>query len=91
MEFTCLDDVNNVYLSFDVDVLDPAFAPGVRNPEGGGITLRNLINVIHNLKSLNMMALDVVEANPDYDCMGITFCSTLKFIREFLGVAAAKL
>ena len=81
-----LGKVDNVYVSFDVDVLDPAFAPGVGNPEGGGVTLRNLIDIIHNLKEINIRALDVVEANPDYDCAGITFCSTSKFIRESLGV-----
>ncbi|MEM3699665.1 MAG: agmatinase [Candidatus Bathyarchaeia archaeon] len=86
-----LDKIDNVYVSFDVDVLDPAFAPGVGNPEGGGITLRNLIDVIHNLDGLSIKALDVVEANPDYDCMGITFCSISKFIREFLGITATKL
>jgi agmatinase len=86
-----LNKVKNVYVSLDVDVLDPAFAPGVGNPEGGGITLRNLIDIIHNLKGLNMMALDVVEANPDYDCMGITFCSISKFFKEFLGMRFTKL
>jgi len=85
-----LNNVNNVYVSFDVDVLDPAFAPGVGNPEGGGIMLRNLIEIMHNLKGLNIRAFDVVEANPDYDCMGVTFCSVSKFIREFLGIAANK-
>jgi len=85
-----LNNVNNVYVSFDVDVLDPAFAPGVGNPESGGIMLRNLIEIMHNLKGLNIRAFDVVEANPDYDCMGVTFCSVSKFIREFLGIAANK-
>ena len=79
--------VDNVYVSFDVDVLDPAFAPGVGNPEGGGITPRNLIDITHNLKGLNVKALDIVEANPDYDCVGVTFCNISKFIREFLGTA----
>lgn len=85
-----LDKVDNVYVSFDIDVLDPAFAPGVGNPEGGGITLRNLIELIHNLKGLSIRALDVVEANPDYDCMGVTFCSISKFLREILGITATK-
>jgi len=85
-----LNNVNNVYVSFDVDVLDPAFAPGVGNPEGEGIMLRNLIEIMHNLKGLNIRAFDVVEVNPDYDCMGVTFCSVSKFIREFLGIAANK-
>jgi len=86
-----LSNVDNVYASFDVDVLNPAFAPGVGNPEGGGVTLRNLIDIIHNLEGINIQALDVVEANPDYDCGGVTFYSISKFIRESLGVIASKL
>lgn len=86
-----LSSIDNVYVSFDVDVLDPAFAPGVGNPEGGGVTLRNLIDVIHDFKGLNIQAFDVVEANPDYDCVGITFYSISKFVRELLGVIASKL
>ncbi|MGB9778079.1 MAG: agmatinase [Candidatus Bathyarchaeales archaeon] len=83
-----LDKINNVYVSFDVDVLDPAFVPGVGNPESGGITPRNLIDIIQNLKGLNIRALDIVEANPDFDHMGVTFCSISKFLREFLGITA---
>ena len=86
-----LSSIDNIYVSFDVDVLDPAFAPGVGNPEGGGVTLRNLIDVIHDFKGLNIQAFDVVEANPDYDCVGITFYSISKFVRELLGVIASKL
>ena len=86
-----LGSIDNIYVSFDVDVLDPAFAPGVGNPEGGGVALRNLIDIIHDLKGLNIQAFDVVEANPDYDCAGITFYSISKFVRELLGVTASKL
>jgi agmatinase len=85
-----LNNIENIYVSLDVDVLDPAFAPGVGNPESGGITPRNLIDIIHDLKELNIRALDVVEANPDFDHMGITFCSTSKVLREFLGTTAIK-
>ena len=84
-----LCDIDNVYLSFDVDVLDPAFAPGVGNPEGGGLTLRKLIEIIQGLKRLNIRAFDIAEANPDYDCGGITFFSISKLIREMLGIAHA--
>jgi agmatinase len=85
-----LDEVDNIYVSLDVDILDPAFAPGVGNPEGGGITSRNLIEVVYNLKELNIKALDIVEANPDYDYSGITFSNISKFLREFLGITAAR-
>jgi len=86
-----LSSVDNIYVSLDVDVLDPAFAPGAGNPEGGGVTPRNLIDIVHGFKGLNIQAFDVVEANPEYDCGGITFYSISKFIRELLGVIASKL
>lgn len=86
-----LSNVDNIYMSFDADVLDPAFAPGVGNPEGGGVMLRDIIDIIHGFKGLNIQAFDVVETNPDYDYMGITFCTVSKFIRETLGVIAFKL
>lgn len=83
-----LCDVDNIYVSFDIDVLDPAFAPGVGNPEGGGVSLRNLIDLIHGLRRLNMKAFDLVEVNPDYDCAGVTFYSVSKLMREMLGAIA---
>lgn len=86
-----LSNVDNIYMSFDADVLDPAFAPGVGNPEGGGVMLRDIIDIIHGFKGLNIQAFDVVETNPDYDYAGITFCSVSKFIRESLGVIVSKL
>jgi len=86
-----LGNADKIYVSFDADVLDPAFAPGVGNPEGGGVMLRDVIDIIHGFKELNIQAFDVVETNPDYDYVGVTFCSTSKFIRESLGVIASKL
>jgi agmatinase len=85
-----LQDAESVYVSLDIDVLDPAFAPGVGNPEGGGITLRKLLEIIQQLKGLKIQAFDVVEANPDYDCTHVTFYSVSKFIRELLGTIAVK-
>ena len=86
-----LGNIGNIYVSFDADVLDPAFAPGVGNPEGGGVMLRDVIDIIHGFQRLNIQAFDVVETNPDYDYAGITFCSVSKLIRETLGVIASKL
>lgn len=81
-------NVDNIYTSFDIDILDPAFAPGVGNPEGGGLTTRKLLDIVHICEDLNIKAFDVVEAIPDYDCAGITFYSLSKLIRETLGVIA---
>ena len=75
------------YLSFDVDVLDPAFAPGVGNPEPGGLTMRELVEVIKSL-SVDVVGFDIVELNPEYDYKGISAFAAAKIIREVLGKSA---
>ncbi|USG99523.1 agmatinase [Thermococcus argininiproducens] len=74
------------YLSFDMDVLDPAFAPGVGNPEPGGLTTRELVEIIKGL-DVDIVAFDIVELNPEYDYKGITAFAAAKIIREVLGKA----
>ena len=56
-----------MYVSIDLDVLDPAFAPGVGNPEAVGITSRELFDMIYALDGKKIPCLDVVELNPTYD------------------------
>jgi agmatinase len=56
-----------VYVSVDLDVLDPAFAPGVGNPEAVGITSRELFEMIYSLEGKSVPCLDIVELNPTYD------------------------
>jgi len=75
------------YLSFDMDVLDPAFAPGVGNPEPGGLSTRELVEVIKSL-NVEIIAFDIVELNPNYDYKGISAFAAAKIIREVLGKAA---
>jgi len=75
------------YLSFDMDVLDPAFAPGVGNPEPGGLSTRELVEVIKGL-NVEVVAFDIVELNPNYDYKGITTFAAAKIIREVLGKSA---
>jgi len=58
---------DRVYLSVDLDVLDPAFAPGVGNPEAVGISSRELYDMITMLQNKKIVAADVVELNPTYD------------------------
>jgi len=58
---------DNLYLSIDLDVLDPAFAPGVGNPEAVGISSRELYDLITTLQNKKIDAADVVELNPTYD------------------------
>jgi agmatinase len=59
-----------VYLSVDIDVLDPGFAPGTGTPEPGGWTTRELIRIIRGVEGLNIVGADVVEVSPSYDGTG---------------------
>ena len=58
---------DRIYSSFDLDVLDPAFAPGVGNPEAVGITSRELFDMIHIFDETKVIGVDVVELNPYHD------------------------
>ena len=58
---------DTIYSSFDLDVLDPAFAPGVGNPEAAGITSRELFDLINSLKEIKVTGVDIVELNPYHD------------------------
>ena len=54
---------NPLYLSIDIDVLDPAFAPGTGTPEIAGMTTREMVNVIRGLSGMNLISADVVEVS----------------------------
>ena len=58
---------DTIYSSFDLDVLDPAFAPGVGNPEAAGITSRELFDLIHSFNDTKVTGVDIVELNPYHD------------------------
>lgn len=70
-----------LYISFDVDALDPAFAPGVSHREPGGLSTRQVINVIQNLKG-NVVGADIVEFNPRVDPLHITGTVCAKVLKE---------
>jgi len=76
---------DKAYLSFDMDVLDPAFAPGVGNPEPGGISTRELIDIVKDL-DVQVEAFDIVEFNPERDSSDITAYAAAKIIKEVLGI-----
>ena len=75
---------NPLYISFDLDALDPAFAPGVSNREAGGLSTRQAITIIQNLKA-KIAGLDIVELNPSRDPSGITASVVFKLIKEVAG------
>jgi len=59
-----------VYLSVDIDVLDPGIAPGTGTPEPGGWTSRELIKILRGIEGLNVVGADIVEVAPAYDGTG---------------------
>ena len=73
-----------VYLSLDMDCLDPAFAPGVSHHEPGGMSTREVIEIIQNLKG-NVVGADIVELNPELDPLKITGMVAGKLLKEILG------
>ena len=76
---------DRVYLSVDFDVLDPAFAPGVGNPEAVGISSRELYDLITTLQNKKIVAADMVEFNPTYD-NGSTASMAAKMIATIIAM-----
>ena len=79
-----LQFTGRVYVSLDLDGLDPAYAPGVSHPEPGGLSTRNIINIIHSLKG-QVIGGDIVEYNPDKDINDITAITGAKLMKELIG------
>ena len=73
-----------VYISFDVDVLDPAYAPGVSHREPGGMSVREVIAHLHAMEG-EIVGADVVEYNPAQDVAGVTATVGAKIVKEILG------
>lgn len=72
-----------VYVSLDLDVLDPAFAPGVSHHEPGGLTTREVLSILHNLQA-TVVGADLVELNPTRDPTGVTAAVAAKFYKEIV-------
>jgi len=75
---------NPLYISFDLDALDPAFAPGVSHPEPGGLSTRQAVAVIQGLKA-GIVGFDIVELNAARDPSGITAAAAFKLLKELAG------
>jgi arginase len=78
-----------VYVSFDMDVLDPAFAPGISHREPGGMTVREAIAHLHAIEG-TMVGADIVEYNPGQDVSGMTATVAAKILKEILGKVIAE-
>ena len=82
-------DGGPVYVSIDIDVLDPAHAPGTGTPEAGGLTSRELLNTLRGLVGLDVVGADIVEVAPAHDHAEITGITAAHIGYELLSVLAA--
>jgi agmatinase len=78
-----------VYLSIDIDVLDPAFAPGTGTPEAGGLTSRELLKMLRKMTGLNIVGADVVEVAPAYDHAEITCVAAATLVFDIVSLMVA--
>jgi arginase len=83
-QVTALSFSGPVYVSFDMDVLDPAFAPGVSHWEPGGASTRQVLDALHGLDA-TIVGADVVELNPERDPTGLTAMVAARVLREIAG------
>jgi agmatinase len=77
-----------VYVSVDIDVLDPGLAPGTGTPEAGGLTSRELLGILRGLVGVNVVGVDVVEVSPAYDHAEVTSTAACHVAYELLSVLA---
>jgi agmatinase len=78
------------YLTFDIDCLDPAFAPGTGTPVSGGLSSREALAILHGILGLDIVGGDVVEVSPPYDHADITALGAATVAMYFIGGVAAK-
>lgn len=79
-----------VYVSIDIDVLDPAFAPGTGTPEAGGLSSRELLRMVRALDATNLIGADIVEVSPAYDHAQITGIAAAHLAYELITVMARR-
>jgi arginase len=77
-----------IYITIDLDALDPAFAPGVAHREPGGLSVRDIIRVLHRVKG-PVVGADIVELRPASDLDGVTAVAASKLLKELAGLMRA--
>ncbi len=80
---------NKVYLTFDIDCLDPSFAPGTGTPVCGGLSTHQALEIVRGLVGINLVGMDIVEVAPAYDVGEITALAGATLASEFLCLYAA--
>ena len=84
-ELDCLKG-KPIFVTVDLDVLDPSVMPGTGTPESGGMQFNELMGWFEYIKDFNIVGADVVELAPDYDTSGVSTAVATKVIRELLMV-----
>ena len=79
-----------VYLSFDIDCLDPSYAPGTGTPVCGGLTSHQAMSILRGLKGIDVIGMDVVEVAPAYDVGEITALAAVHVAMEMLYLYASR-
>lgn len=85
-----IDEIKDkpIYVTIDLDVLDPSIFPGTGTPEAGGITFNELMDALGALNGLNIVGGDIVELSPHYDTSGVSTAVACKVLRELLLIMA---
>ena len=78
------------YLSFDIDALDPAFAPGTGTPEIGGLASWQTQSILRKLAGVDFVGMDVVEVAPAYDVAEVTALAAATVVWEYLALLALR-
>ena len=78
------------YLTFDIDCLDPAYAPGTGTPVAGGPSSAKMLSVVRNLREINLVGADVVEVAPAYDHAEVTAIAGAAVASYIVGLVAEK-
>jgi len=81
---------NPVYLTFDIDCLDPAFAPGTGTPVCGGLSSHQALEILRSLRGINLVGMDVVEVSPPYDHAEVTALAGATLAMEMICLYAAR-
>ncbi len=88
--FSAMEGLSAVYLSIDIDILDPAYAPGTGTPQAGGLSTRELIDLVSDtMKGLPVKAVDLVEVAPPVDISDLASRAALKVIYEIFAALAS--
>ena len=79
---------HKVYITFDIDCLDPAFAPGTGTPVSGGLDMALILSILRGLDTLNIVGADVVEVAPAYDISEITAIAAATIAHDYICLLA---